>query len=123
MSKHDTLTDYLRRARTDAGFRAHLLDNARYTKSAFGWSAFFFAALAVGPSVYDGLRYGMWTSSTSILAAVSCAFSLLIYDKFGDRIAMLTSMDDVPNQLPDPTSPSVTPPAGAGVAPSVAADH
>jgi hypothetical protein len=27
------------------------------------------------------------------------------------------------NQLPDPTSPSVTPPAGAGVAPSVAADH
>jgi hypothetical protein len=29
----------------------------------------------------------------------------------------------VPNQLPDPTSPSVTPPAGAGVAPSVAADH
>jgi hypothetical protein len=29
----------------------------------------------------------------------------------------------VPNQLPDPTSPSVTPPAGAGGAPSVAADH
>jgi hypothetical protein len=28
-----------------------------------------------------------------------------------------------PNQLPDPTSPSVTPPAGAGAAPSVAADH
>ena len=27
------------------------------------------------------------------------------------------------NQLPDPTSPSVTPPAGAGRAPSVAADH
>ena len=27
------------------------------------------------------------------------------------------------NQLPDPTSPSVTPPAGAGDAPSVAADH
>ena len=29
----------------------------------------------------------------------------------------------VPNQLPDPTSPSVTPPAGAGRAPFVAADH
>ena len=28
-----------------------------------------------------------------------------------------------PNQLPDPTSPSVTPPAGAGGAPSVGADH
>ena len=31
--------------------------------------------------------------------------------------------EDEPNQLPDPTSPSVTPPAGAGGAPSVAADH
>jgi len=29
----------------------------------------------------------------------------------------------VANQLPDPTSPSVTPPAGAGRAPSVATDH
>ena len=29
----------------------------------------------------------------------------------------------MPNQLPDPTSPSVTPPAGAGGAPSVVADH
>ena len=29
----------------------------------------------------------------------------------------------VSNQLPDPTSPSVTPPAGAGGAPSVVADH
>jgi ribosomal protein S18 acetylase RimI-like enzyme len=30
---------------------------------------------------------------------------------------------NAPNQLLDPTSPSVTPPAGAGGAPSVAADH
>jgi len=30
---------------------------------------------------------------------------------------------DVPDQLPNPTSPSVTPPAGAGAAPSVTADH
>jgi hypothetical protein len=29
----------------------------------------------------------------------------------------------LPNQLPDPTSPSVTPAAGAAGAPSVAADH
>jgi hypothetical protein len=30
---------------------------------------------------------------------------------------------ETPNQLPDPTSPSVTPAAGAADAPSVAADH
>jgi len=32
-------------------------------------------------------------------------------------------MRNVPNQLPDPAYPAVTPPAGAGVAPSVGADH
>ena len=30
---------------------------------------------------------------------------------------------EAPNELLDPTSPSVTPPAGAGGAPSVAVDH
>jgi hypothetical protein len=38
-------------------------------------------------------------------------------------IGLGSSTIQVPNQLPDPTSPSVTPPAGAGAAPSVAADH
>jgi translation elongation factor EF-Tu-like GTPase len=36
---------------------------------------------------------------------------------------LLGELRDSANQLPDPTSPSVTPPAGAGGAPSVAADH
>jgi hypothetical protein len=30
---------------------------------------------------------------------------------------------EMPNRLPDPTSPSVTLPAGAGGVPTVAADH
>jgi len=33
------------------------------------------------------------------------------------------SQPTAPNQLPDPTSKSVTPPAGAGAAPSSSADH
>jgi hypothetical protein len=41
----------------------------------------------------------------------------------GALYAVGKSQIDVHNQLPDPTTPSVTPPAGAGVAPSVAADH
>ena len=40
-----------------------------------------------------------------------------------DLVSQLHQMKIEPNQLPDPTSPSVTPPAGAGGAPSVAADH
>jgi len=39
------------------------------------------------------------------------------------REALKREGEMMPNQLPDPTSPSVTPPAGAGGAPSVAADH
>jgi hypothetical protein len=35
----------------------------------------------------------------------------------------ISNVMNMPNQLPDPTSPSVTPPAGAGAAPSGAADH
>jgi hypothetical protein len=41
---------------------------------------------------------------------------------FGN-ISVSLSKTRLPNQLPDPTSPSVTTPAGAGVAPSVAANH
>jgi hypothetical protein len=41
-------------------------------------------------------------------------------DVFGDDYLWQESK---PNQLPDPTSPSVTRPAGAGHAPSVGADH
>ena len=42
----------------------------------------------------------------------------------GTDFALRTAKPDTwSNQLPDPTSPSVTTPAGAGGAPSVAADH
>jgi hypothetical protein len=59
--------------------------------------------------------------------------SLDAYDRIESTLMPLrTAFEDqhtlvfqvkMPNQLPDPTSPSVTPPAGAGGAPSVAADH
>ena len=39
------------------------------------------------------------------------------------NLARLRAEIEAPNHVPDPTSPSVTPPAGAGGAPSVAADH
>jgi hypothetical protein len=41
----------------------------------------------------------------------------------GDPPTLASIKRDVPNQLPDPTSPSVTPPANAVGAPSVASDH
>jgi hypothetical protein len=46
-------------------------------------------------------------------------------DQFVDVLRHLIASNSasMPNQLPDPTSPSVTPAAGAAGAPSVAADH
>jgi len=44
------------------------------------------------------------------------------FDSSGKRIE-LSAAPTKPNHLPEPTSPSVTPPADAGVAQSVAADH
>jgi len=44
-------------------------------------------------------------------------------DSLCARIAALSTSPILPNQLPDPTSPSDTPAAGAAGAPSVAADH
>jgi len=55
---------------------------------------------------------------------LKCGFELATYDDFSDHL--LPSIEEViktPNHVPDPTSPSVTPPACAGGAPSVAADH
>jgi hypothetical protein len=50
-------------------------------------------------------------------------FSDLEHPSEPTPIAELPDAKRTPNQLPDPTSPSVTPAAGAADAPSVAADH
>ena len=57
------------------------------------------------------------TAVTFIESKVSLGFVFEVV--LGDAVVI----DKMPNHLPDPTSPSVTPPAGAGGAPSVAADH
>src|ERR1035438_3109863 len=134
MSKNETLKDYLRRARKDATFRAHLLENARSVRSfngwavgaapahllenarsvrSFnGWAALVFAVLAIGPSVYNMLRGGVWLERTPGVCAVGCLIGVLTFQRFGDRIAMLSSLDDMPNHSSDPTPSSVPPVAG-----------
>jgi len=59
-----------------------------------GWVAVCFAVLAVGPLLYTGIRHGVWMSNTAIFCAISCVINLFIWDKFGDRIIALESMDD-----------------------------
>ena len=112
MNKRESLRDYFRRARTDAGVRAHLIATAKYSRSVFGWVAFVFAILAVWQSVYLVVRSGVWLSGAATFYAIGFVVNMLIYDKFGDRITMLASLDDVPNHVPDPTLASCTSPAG-----------
>jgi len=51
----------------------------------------------------------------------SYAIVAIFKDLYGNRWDLLEMK--TPNQPPNPTSPSITPPAGAGGAPPVAADH
>jgi|CZKI01.1.fsa_nt_gi ketosteroid isomerase-like protein len=46
-----------------------------------------------------------------------------VYCDWTEGLRTIEDDKKMANQLPDPTSPPVTPPAGAGGAPSVAADH
>ena len=67
---------------------------------------------------FDVISIAILTALVILIAAIISAF-------FWTLIQTPDSADvrNRSNQLPDPTSPSVTPPAGAGGPPSVAADH
>ena len=75
-----------------------------------------FAAQAKGSSKTRVMEKEIWDDD-------ECSRAVPNSLRFGFFSLSLFGLKTVPNQLPDPTSPSVTPPAGAGCAPSVAADH
>jgi len=91
------------------------------------------ALLAVAASVVLGRGLSLyWLVPVMVLLIVEAsrnAWNLLVMPR--DHRTETQSVDlvgsskadVVPNQLPDPASPSVTPAAGAAGAPSVAADH
>jgi hypothetical protein len=67
----------------------------------------------------SGFAWGVGSMATIVLLALLYAD----WDKLNDELNSGSSQSNAANHVPDPTSPSVTPPAGAGGAPSVAADH
>jgi hypothetical protein len=112
MNKNETLRSYFARARHDAGFRSQFAETTRLSRAWFGWAAFIFAIFAGGGTVYFGLRHGVWISSTPILCAVCAVTNFLIYDKMCERMAILASLDDMPDSSTDPALGSVAPAAG-----------
>jgi hypothetical protein len=111
MNKGESFREYFRRAGHDPAVRAHLLENARYSRSFFGWITFVFAVLAFGMTVYDLLHDGVWMSRASILCTFGFTINWLIYDKFGDRVAMYASMDELASPSLDRPPMPATPPA------------
>jgi hypothetical protein len=112
MKTRTVLEEQFRRARHDIDFRAHMMENATYSRSLNGWAAVVFAVLATSQTIYEVVRGGAWVNPTPGFCAVGCAIAVLAYNKAGERIAMLGSMGDLPNQSSEPALSSVTPPAG-----------
>lgn len=102
MNKNESLREYFRRAKSDAGVRAHLLGNARQARRLFGGLVLVFGALAFGDVAYLGWSRGTWMSGASLFYTFAFAVNWLIYDKFGDRIAALESLDRDPAEQPPP---------------------
>ncbi len=95
MKTKTKLSDYLRRASTDASLRKRLLYDARFSKKLFGWLALVWALLLLGETVCEGWQ---WFSKGSCTAWSGLIFTLMLSDKFADRVAMLESMEAQPRR-------------------------
>lgn len=102
MNNKETLREYFRRARTDPSVRARLLENARLSRSVFGWLVLVFGILTIWQTGYQFWKEGVWVSRSSTFYTFSFAIVWLIYDKFGDRVAALSAMDDLPSETAHP---------------------
>jgi hypothetical protein len=111
MNNHESLRESMRRAAHEPAYRAHLLASARYSRSFFGWMLLVFGALGLWQAGYGLWSGGAWMSRGLVLDLFCAAANLLIYDKFGDRVAVLEALDKVP----DPSTGS-EPDAGASPA-------
>jgi|SRR6478736_49566 len=106
MNTQTKLRDSMREARVDVSLRSRLLENARFSKKCWGWLTLFWGLLIVLDLV--GVRLGFLTSY-SISVWMSAVLAVLLYDKFGDRVAMLESLEEeMPNQ-PAQTTPGLRP--------------
>ena len=107
------------RAHTDASELSRVQSWRKNLRFAVGAISVFSAAMSFVFSFVEFEDENLAPRCMLAAACMSLISGLIWYQLCNRKIGRA----DVPNQLPDPTSPSVTPPAGAGGAPSVAADH
>ena len=100
MSTKTKLRDYLRRASHDASLRTELLANAHYSKKLWGWLSLMWGVFLLMEAVF---AWRGLSSHYSFSGWAGIIMALMLYDKFGDRVAMLESMDE-PNSSSDPAT-------------------
>jgi uncharacterized membrane protein len=90
----ESFREYFRRARHDAGVRREIMRSAGVSRSVAGWLAVAFAVLTFSQTLVHGLRGGGWISTQSVATAIMFVLCMMVYAKFGDRIAALQAMDE-----------------------------
>ena len=110
MKTDDSFEVYFREARLDPIRRKECLAHSMYARKANRWLAALFGVIAIAPAIYA------WSSNghPEILgvAAAGCLVTFLTANRFTERIAVLKSFDEMPNQSSEPTLASGTSPAG-----------
>jgi hypothetical protein len=101
-TKHpgESFRDYFRRAKHDAGVRRQMLESSRKARSVAGWAAVVFAVLVAWITVSLGISAGRWVSTRSIACAIFFVMTMMVYSKFGERIAALEAMDRAGDSKP-----------------------
>jgi predicted Co/Zn/Cd cation transporter (cation efflux family) len=88
--------------------RARKLMEAR---SGIGWVIVLIAAITVVPSIYDGIRHGVWISSATFSGAVLVAGNLLVYWQLTRRLSKLKELEGALDHRANPMDAVVTPAA------------
>jgi hypothetical protein len=90
----ESFREYFQRARHDAGVRRQIMKSAGTARSISGWLAAVFVSLAVWRTLAQGLRGGGWISTETVAYSIVFVLCMMVYARFGDRIAALRAMDD-----------------------------
>lgn len=96
----ESFRDYFRRARHDSGVRRQIMRSTQVARSAAGCLAAAFVSLAIWKTLAQGLRGGGWISTETIACSIAFVLCMMVYAKFGDRIAALRAMDEPGDSAP-----------------------
>lgn len=94
VNENETFREYIRRAKRDPVVRKQLERSARVSRSVFGWTAVLFAGAFLWTCASHGRRTGNWVPGLALFDSFGFTGNLLVWIKFGDRIAGFRALDE-----------------------------